>query len=77
MTTGFLDVAQWAGKDVLLTIGLISDEAGHEVVTGGYGFFSQEHLVPEQVPEPTTVALLLLGLIMLAQHHRTRGTRRR
>lgn len=66
MTTGFLDIALWAGKDVLLTIGLISDEAGHEVVTGGYGFFSQERLTSEQVPEPATLALLLLGIVLLA-----------
>ncbi len=76
MTTGFLDIALWAGKDVLLTIGLISDEAGHEVVTGGYGFFSQERLASERVPEPATLALLLLGLIVLA-YGRAQGMRSR
>ena len=65
MDTGFLDVSRWAGRDVQLTIGLLSDEAGHQITTGGFGFTSRVVASVNSVPEPGTLFLLIVGLLGL------------
>lgn len=65
MDTGFLDVSRWAGQDVQLTIGLLSDEAGHQITTGGFGFTSRVAVSVNSVPEPGILLLLVTGLLGL------------
>lgn len=67
MNTGFLDIARWAGRDVLLTIGFLSDLADHSVVTSSISFYRRDF---RQVPEPNTVFLLGFGLYLLFGHRR-------
>ena len=55
------------GTPVLLTIDLLNDSSGAILQTGTYSF-----TVASPVPEPTTVSLLVLGLLGLAAKKRRR-----
>jgi hypothetical protein len=63
LNTGYLDVSRWAGQQVLLTFGLLSNEAGHKVAVTGYGFARYESADTASVPNPSPMLLLLAGLI--------------
>lgn len=68
MDTGFLDISRWAGHDVLLTIGYLSDIAGNSVLTRAISFFDKEQLA--EVPEPATILLVLLGVMAIVVSRR-------
>lgn len=72
MSTEFLDVSYWAGTEVMVTYGFLSDYTGHRVLTGSSYFKSE--LDPTGIPIPSPLHLLAFTLLIPFFSKKRRGS---